>query len=133
MKRFALPCALLVALLMVAPVGAIAPAAAAEVAIIRIVQDTIPHHPHNFLFVGELGRFRLDDDLNSPTARVRMFEVDPANSPFNVRQMPNEARWPLVGLSCSDAESVIDFAHHAASIHAKAGEVISCVWVNHRV
>lgn len=111
----------------------VAPAAAAETGVVRIVQDTIPHSAHNFVFAGDLGRFTLDDDRESSTPRVRVATLDSADSPFVVRQVPNEARWPLVSLTCSDHESVIDMARHTATIHLKAGETISCVWVNHRV
>lgn len=112
-----------------------APVAAEEIAIVRIVQDTVPHHPHNFRFRGELGRFRLDDDANGTLPRLRVFEItNPTQqSPIRVRQVPNEAHWPLIALNCSDHETVTDFAAHTAWIHVQPGERIRCVWVNHRV
>jgi hypothetical protein len=120
----------LLAMLALAPVS---PAASAEIGVIRIVQDSLPHAGHNFVFTGELGRFKLDDDHDSSLPRVRVFEVDAVNGPFRVRQVPDEAGWPLVSITCSDNQSVIDIARHTATIHVAAGETISCVFINHRV
>lgn len=111
----------------------VATATAEEPATIRIVYDALPHHPHNVTFRGELGSFRLDDDHNGALPRLRVFTIDPGASPVYVRQVPEENKWPLVNLSCSDGQSVVDMTHHSARIHITAGERLSCVWINHKV
>jgi hypothetical protein len=100
---------------------------------ITIIKDAVPNDPQDFTFVGDLGRFSLDDDADPVLSNTITF-TGLAPGVYNVKETV-PADWKLQSIVCSDPDNgtTVDLATATAWIKIDSCEKVTCKFVDTRL
>ncbi len=99
-------------------------------ALIQIIQDTVPNHPTNMQFYSAFGEFVLDDpeqNDNDGVGRENRFSPPPGS--YNVSQSTS-GDWRLLAINCLPAQNaVVDHSADSVTLTVKAGDSVVCTFI----
>ena len=101
-------------------------------ATIIIKKDAQPNSIQDFRFFGAFGEFWLDDAVPSDGdaySNMVSYVVNPGTYSFS-EVVPTS--WYLAAINCTDGSSTVNLPQRSVSISPKAGETITCTFVNQR-
>ena len=99
---------------------------------IKIIKDAQPNDARDFLFSGDLGSFRLDDDSDPVRPRQLVFEKLPGR--YKVTEAAASG-WALEAITCADSDNgtTVRWPFRTATVDLDAGQAVTCTFRNKRL